>query len=169
MAQVEFSTWGLCLMLVLAHYQFQDAQGAESVPGLGINWGALASHTLNPNIVVNMLKDNGFKKVKLFDADPWTVSTLSGTNIEVMVGIPNDQLSKFAGSSSSAEDWVKENITKHLRGRHETVNIRYITLSSMHLAIMVNQITSPNIQLSQSGLYLKEIFVGNQRRYHEHL
>ncbi|KAL9313741.1 hypothetical protein ACSQ67_019193 [Phaseolus vulgaris] len=130
MAQVEFSTWGLCLMLVLAHYQFQDAQGAESVPGLGINWGALASHTLNPNIVVNMLKDNGFKKVKLFDADPWTVSTLSGTNIEVMVGIPNDQLSKFAGSSSSAEDWVKENITKHLRGRHETVNIRYVSVGN---------------------------------------
>jgi len=122
--------WGFCLVFVLAQYQFQDAQGADSIPGLGINWGQLASHPLNPDIVVNMLKDNGIKKAKLFDADPWTVGAFAGTDIEVMVGIPNDLLSKFAGSSGSAEDWVKANITKHLHGRHGTVNIRYITLSS---------------------------------------
>lgn len=125
MALMEFCMWGFYLILVLAQYQFEDAQGAESVPGLGINWGALASHPLNPNIVVNMLKDNGIKKVKLFDADPWTVGALAGTDIEVMVGIPNDQLSKFAASSHTADDWVKANITKHLHGRHGVVNIRY--------------------------------------------
>ncbi|CAJ1974605.1 unnamed protein product [Sphenostylis stenocarpa] len=124
MARVEFSMWGFCFMFMLAQYQVQEAQGAESVPGLGINWGALASHPLNLNIVVNMLKDNGIKKVKLFDADPWTVSALSGTDIEVMVGIPNDQLSKFAGSSHNAEHWVKANITKRLHGHHGAVKIR---------------------------------------------
>jgi len=123
MARVQFFVF--CLLLVLALYQFQDVQGAESVPGLGINWGALASHPLNPNIVVNMLKDNGIKKVKLFDADPWIFGSLAGTDIEAMIGIPNDQLSKFAGSSHSAEEWVEANITKHLHGRHGIVNIRY--------------------------------------------
>lgn len=147
MAPTEFFMWGLCLILVFAHYQ--GAQGEESIPGLGINWGALASHTLNPNVVVNMLKDNGIKKVKLFDADSWTLSALSGTDIEVMVGIPNDQLSKFAGSSGDAEAWVRENLTKHIHNHHGSVNIRYggikflhIGLNSyMHQSIMVNQIT----------------------------
>ncbi|XP_047170082.1 glucan endo-1,3-beta-glucosidase 8 [Vigna umbellata] len=130
MTLVEFCMWGFYLILMLAQHQFQDAQGAESVPGLGINWGALASHPLNPNIVVNMLKDNGIKKVKLFDADPWTVGALAGTDIEVMVGIPNDQLIKFAASSHSADDWVKANITKHLHGRHGVVNIRYVSVGN---------------------------------------
>ncbi|RDX69144.1 Glucan endo-1,3-beta-glucosidase 8, partial [Mucuna pruriens] len=130
MAQAEFSLWGFCLILILAHYQLQGARGAESIPGLGINWGALASHPLNPNIVVNLLKDNGIKKVKLFDADSWVVSSFSGTDIEVMVGIPNNQLSKFAGSSGDAEDWVKENLTRHVHSHHGAVNIRYVSVGN---------------------------------------
>jgi len=39
-----------------------------------------------------MLKDNGIQKVKLFDADESTMSALAGTEIEVMVVIPNIQL-----------------------------------------------------------------------------
>ncbi|XP_020211129.1 glucan endo-1,3-beta-glucosidase 8 [Cajanus cajan] len=125
--------WGLCLIFALAHYQFQGAHGADSVPaGLGINWGALASHPLSPDIVVNLLKDNGIKKVKLFDADSWVVSAFSGTDIEVMVGIPNDQLSKFAASSRDAEHWVKENVTIHIHGHDHRggVNIRYISVGN---------------------------------------
>ena len=83
--------------------------------GLGVNWGTMTSHPLHPNIVVNLLKDNGIKKVKLFDADSWTLSSLAGSVIEVMVGIPNDQLSKLSSSYGDAKDWVKENVTKHLR------------------------------------------------------
>ncbi|XP_027336922.1 glucan endo-1,3-beta-glucosidase 8 [Abrus precatorius] len=127
MAQAEFCMWAL-LILVLAHCQLQGAQGVQSISGLGINWGALASHPLPPNIVVNLLKDNGIKKVKLFDADSWTVNALSGTDIEVMVGIPNAQLGKFARSSGDAEDWVKENLTKHFH--NGGVNIRYVSVGN---------------------------------------
>ena len=83
--------------------------------GFGVNWGTMASHPLHPSIVVNLLKDNGIKKVKLFDADDWTVSSLAGSGIEVMVAIPNDQLKKLASSYGHAKDWVKQNVTKHLR------------------------------------------------------
>jgi hypothetical protein len=124
MVRVEFSIGALCFILVLAYGTLKCVQGAESIPGLGVNWGALASHPMNPNIVANMLRDNGIKKVKLFDADSWIVSAFSGMDIEVMVGIPNDQLSKFASSSSDAEDWVHENVTKHLH--NGGVNIRCV-------------------------------------------
>jgi hypothetical protein len=39
---------------------------------------------------------------------------LAGTGIEVMVGIPNNQMSIVAGDIEDAEDWVKENITAYL-------------------------------------------------------
>lgn len=84
------------------------------IPGLGVNWGTMASHLLPPNIVVKMLKDNGINKVKLFDADAWTVNSLAGSGIEVMLGIPNNQLHHIAKHYDNAEDWVKKNVTKHL-------------------------------------------------------
>lgn len=84
----------------------------------------MASHTMNPNTVVNMLKDNGIKKVKLFDADPWTVNALAGSDIEVMLAIPNFDLQRFADSYKKARHWVKENVTKHLQDNGR-VNIRF--------------------------------------------
>lgn len=89
---------------------FSVVEGA----GIGANWGIMSSHPLRPNIVVKLLKDNGIKKVKLFDSDSWTVSALSGSKIETVIGIPNDQLKKFAESYDDAKDWVKENVTTHM-------------------------------------------------------
>ncbi|XP_068324418.1 glucan endo-1,3-beta-glucosidase 8-like [Pyrus communis] len=82
--------------------------------GLGVNWGTMSSHLLPPKKVVQMLKDNGIKKVKLFDAEPSTLNALAGSGIQVMVGIPNDKLEKLADSYSEAQEWVKENVTKWL-------------------------------------------------------
>ncbi|KAK7318523.1 hypothetical protein RJT34_03226 [Clitoria ternatea] len=119
--------WAFCMILVLAFCQLHGGQGG-TIPSIGVNWGAMASHPLNPPIVVNMLKDNGIKKVKLFDADSWTVSAFSGTDIEVMVGIPNDQLKKLSKNKDAAEKWVKKNVTKHVHdGR---VNIRYVSVGN---------------------------------------
>jgi len=51
-----------------------------------------------------MLKDNGIQKVKLFDVDESTMSALAGTEIEVMVVIPNIQLVERNGYGK----WVKK-------------------------------------------------------------
>ncbi|XP_010520102.1 PREDICTED: glucan endo-1,3-beta-glucosidase 8 [Tarenaya hassleriana] len=98
------------------------------VQGFGVNWGNIASHPLNPNFVVGMLKDNNINKVKLFDADPWTMETLAGTGIEVMVGIPNNMLEDLAKDYGYAEDWVKENVTKYMRDGG--VNIKYVAVGN---------------------------------------
>lgn len=44
--------------------------------GLAINWGTISTHRLQPNIVVQMLRDNGFNKVKLFEAEPGPLKAL---------------------------------------------------------------------------------------------
>ncbi|KAF6149488.1 hypothetical protein GIB67_011389 [Kingdonia uniflora] len=81
-----------------------------------------------PTTVVQMLKDNKIDKVKLFDADSWTVNALAGTGMEVMVAIPNDQLSHFSKDFDNAKDWVKENVTKHLyKGG---VDIKYVAVGN---------------------------------------
>ncbi|KAJ0961153.1 hypothetical protein J5N97_000868 [Dioscorea zingiberensis] len=81
---------------------------------IGVNWGSLMSHRLPPSTVVRMLKDNGINKVKLFDADGSTVNAFARTGIELMLGIPNDQLSHLARDYNNAQRWVTHNVTKYL-------------------------------------------------------
>ncbi|RVW55228.1 Glucan endo-1,3-beta-glucosidase 8 [Vitis vinifera] len=88
---------------------------------------ANASHILQPSIVVRLLKDNGINKVKLFDADSWTVNALAGSGIEVMVGIPNKDLQRY-NSYKKAKHWVEKNVTKHLYDGG--VDIRYVAVGN---------------------------------------
>ncbi|ERN03872.1 hypothetical protein AMTR_s00078p00165260 [Amborella trichopoda] len=49
--------------------------------------GRVPGRDLHYDIVVQMLKDNGVKKVKLFDGDAWTLRSLVGGGIKVTVAI----------------------------------------------------------------------------------
>ncbi|OMP02571.1 Glycoside hydrolase, family 17 [Corchorus olitorius] len=130
------------------------AAGVVVGADIGVNWGVQSSHPLHPSIVVNLLKDNGMKKVKLFDSDPWSVGYLAGTGIEVMLGIPNDQLGTFAKDDGAANDWVKENVTIHLHDGG--VNIKYVAVGnepflSSYKGAFTNQVF-PALQNIQKAL-----------------
>lgn len=124
MAEAKFLMCAFCMIIVIAKCQQEgDGHRSETVSGVGVNWGLLATNPLDPNIVVNMLKDNGIKRVKIFDTDPWILGAFTGTDIELMVGIPNDQLKKLSHSMDFAKDWVKHNVSKHMHDGG--VKIRY--------------------------------------------
>ncbi|XP_057747691.1 glucan endo-1,3-beta-glucosidase 8-like [Arachis stenosperma] len=158
MALPKFLMWPFFLIwLFLVHCQLHHVEGEpepEAVPGLGINWGLLATHPINPPIVVNMLKDNGIKKAKIFDTDPWVVSAFTGSNIELMVGIPNDQLRKLARDANYAQDWVKNNVTKFVY--NGGVNIRYVSVGNEPFLRSYNgsfvNITFPAMQNVQNAI-----------------
>jgi hypothetical protein len=86
---------------------------AGTTTALGMNWGTQATHPLPPKAVVQVLQDNGIKKVKLFDTDPAAMSALAGTGIEVMVAIPNNMLADLADDAGKAKDWVKRNVRRY--------------------------------------------------------
>lgn len=86
----------------------------SSVSGTGVNWGTQATHPLPPSTVVNMLRDNGIQKVKLFDADSATLNAFANSGIQIMVGIPNDMLYTLANSEQAAENWVAKNVSSHI-------------------------------------------------------
>lgn len=93
---------------------------------LGVNWGTISSDPLPNSIVVQMLKDNNFVKVKLFDANSDVIESMRGTDFEVMVAITNDMLASMAASTDAAAAWVKQNVTAHLG--NGGVNIKYAHL-----------------------------------------
>lgn len=100
------SIWVVCLI--------SNSIMCRVVSGIGANWGTQASHPMPPDSVVSLLRQNGFQKVKLFDADYDTLNTLGKSGIEVMVGIPNDMLASLASSVKAAEKWVSKNVSAHI-------------------------------------------------------
>ncbi|KAF8398477.1 hypothetical protein HHK36_017406 [Tetracentron sinense] len=95
---------------------------------VGVNWGTMANHQLPPEKVVQMLKDNKFDKVKLFEADEKIMGALIGTDIEVMVAIPNYMLQDMSGDSGLAADWVQENVTNY--SYDGGVHIKYVAVGN---------------------------------------
>ncbi|KAI9120309.1 hypothetical protein K1719_007342 [Acacia pycnantha] len=123
------------------------------VEGLGVNWGTQATHQLPPDTVVQMLKDNGIQKVKLFDSADNTMNAMAGTGIEVMVAIPNNQLAEM-NDYDRAKQWVKKNITRYnFKGG---VNIKYVAVGNEPFLKSYNNsflnITFPALQNIQNAL-----------------
>lgn len=73
----------------------------------------MATHQLPPESVVQMLIDNGFEKVKLFEAEDKILEALAGTNIEIMLGIPNHMLQEISQDPDAAAAWVDANVTSY--------------------------------------------------------
>lgn len=123
------------------------------VEGLGVNWGTMATHPLPPKIVAQLLKDNGFGKVKLFDADDSTMSALAGTGIEVMVAIPNNMLTTMT-DYVSAKQWVRRNVTRY--NFNGGVNIKYVAVGNEPFLSSYNgsflNVTFPALQNIQKAL-----------------
>lgn len=104
-----YLVWLLLLSLV-------GGEGGLGVEGIGLacNWGTISTHPLPPEITVKLLKDNGFNKVKLFEAQPGVLRALGNSGIQVMLGIPNDFLAPLASSVGFAVQWVSQNVSTYL-------------------------------------------------------
>jgi len=89
---------------------------------VGVNWGTMMSHPIHPSAVVEMLRANGVDRVKLFDADPWTVAALAGSGVQAMLAAPNDQVASLARDPRRARDWVRHNVTANINAG---VDVRY--------------------------------------------
>ncbi|KAL3648736.1 hypothetical protein CASFOL_005139 [Castilleja foliolosa] len=109
-------------------YKCQSLVSSQNKVTVGVNWGTVATHRLPAQSVVDMLKNNGFDKVKLFDADEGLLEALRGTHIEVMVAVPNYMLEEMSLDSGAAVSWVQANITAY--AYPGGVNIRHVAVGN---------------------------------------
>ncbi|KAK7265503.1 hypothetical protein RJT34_33123 [Clitoria ternatea] len=127
---------------------------AKGALGFACNWGTRSSHPLPPQILVKLLKDNGFTQVKLFEADPGALKALGNTGIQVMVGIPNDLLASLASNVNAAIAWVNQNVSTYIS--KNGVNIRYVAVGNEAFLKTYNgqfvNSTFPAIQNIQAAL-----------------
>uniref|UniRef100_A0A1D1Y8Z7 glucan endo-1,3-beta-D-glucosidase n=1 Tax=Anthurium amnicola TaxID=1678845 RepID=A0A1D1Y8Z7_9ARAE len=134
------------------------------VGAVGVNWGTASSHPLPPaKVVAGLLRANNISRVKLSDADPVVLESLSGTSIGVVVGIPNEMLSGLNASRKAAETWVHDNVTRYVSGNAggSGVRIEYVAVGDEPFLLSYGQRYSPfvigaanNVQLALIGAKL---------------
>lgn len=123
---------------------------------VGVNWGTMATHKLPPEKVVKMLNQNGIQNLKLFDADYRIMAALMGTQIQVMVAIPNIMLDQISHSPEIADSWLYENVTSYLYTGGVNIKLSMLIYSSILVLlsnftfVMCNVIDSV-IQCSQGN------------------
>ena len=125
---------------------------------ISANYGTVADN-LPPAIdVITLYTTNGIGKMRIFDPNQATLQALKGSNIEVIVGVVNNDLQGLATSPAAANTWVQTNIIPY-----PDVKISYIAAGneikpSDPLAQYVgpaiqnlkNAITASNLQIKVS-------------------
>ncbi|KAM7512783.1 hypothetical protein LguiB_011658 [Lonicera macranthoides] len=121
------SNYGLVRFLLMVGLMSLGSCGGGG-GGVGVNWGTMATHRLPAEKVVEMMKENGIEKVKLFEADDEILGALIGSGIEVMLAIPNFMLEEMSKDPAAAVAWVDANVTTYFY--NGGVNIKYVAVGN---------------------------------------
>ncbi|XP_022762287.1 glucan endo-1,3-beta-glucosidase-like [Durio zibethinus] len=98
--------------------------GAQSV---GVCYGRIGDNLPSEQQVVDLYRNNGIGKMRIYDPNQATLEALGNfPDIELILGVPNEDIQALATDASVAANWVQGNILSH----PPMVNIRYISVGN---------------------------------------
>lgn len=84
----------------------------------GVNYGRVADNIPTPEGAVTLLKAAKIRNVKIYDADHTVLQAFSGSGIDVVVCIPNENLIDFSVNEERPLEWIKVNVQPFLPDTH---------------------------------------------------
>ncbi|XP_071690691.1 glucan endo-1,3-beta-glucosidase-like [Rutidosis leptorrhynchoides] len=105
-------------LLVITILAVTDAQS------VGVCYGRIGDGLPSPQDVVKLYQNKGITRMRIYDPDQATLQALKGTNIELMLGVPNDALQSL-NDQNAANTWVNNNVVKY-----PDVKFRYIAVGN---------------------------------------
>ncbi|CAH1442139.1 unnamed protein product [Lactuca virosa] len=118
MAKMLLLLWLLVDLLVFIITVAQDAQP------VGVCYGRVGDDLPSQQDAVNLYKINNITRMRIYDPDRATLQALKGTNIELIIGVPNDALQSLS-QQSAANTWVRNNIQNY-----SDVRFRYVAVGN---------------------------------------
>ncbi|KAJ1404146.1 Glycoside hydrolase family 17 [Sesbania bispinosa] len=94
--------------------------GAQS----GVCYGRLGNDLPSPREVVDLFKQYNFRRMRIYGSDPEVFQALRGSNIELFLDVPNNELQKLS-NQDNANKWVQDNIKSY-----NNVKFRYISVGN---------------------------------------
>ncbi|KAG1338559.1 glucan endo-1,3-beta-glucosidase [Cocos nucifera] len=92
---------------------------------IGVCYGRLGNNLPQPSDVVALYKSKNIGQMRIYDPYSPTLQALEGSNIQLIVDVPNTDLQNLASDASAANDWVQNNIKAY-----SDVSFRYIAVGN---------------------------------------
>lgn len=110
---MTFSSFFLWLLLIFSVISFHVNAFSGTY---GINYGRIADNIPSPESVVTLLKAAKIKNIRIYDADQAVLKAFSGSGIEIIVGLGNENLKDISVGEDRAMNWIKANVDPYLPG-----------------------------------------------------
>ncbi|XP_033130975.1 glucan endo-1,3-beta-glucosidase-like isoform X2 [Brassica rapa] len=98
---------------------------ATTAEPIGVCFGQFGSNLPKPSDVVAMYKQYNIRRMRMYGPNPEALDALRGSNIELILDVPNGYLKRLADSQTEANTWVRDNVQKY-----NDVRFKYISVGN---------------------------------------